>query len=140
MAEEAATPDPVELTRRSIEAGGSGDFDAMVSVFAPDGVWDMSPLGIGVFEGRAAIRGFLEDWIGSYEGFKNRVEEVQDLGNGVLFVVSNQDARLVGSSSRLQELWAVTVMWRAGFVEHVATSRDLDEARAAAERLAKERG
>jgi len=66
--------------------------------------------------------------------------EGRDLGNGVLFVVSSQDARLVGSPSMVQELWAFTVTWRAGLIERVVASRDIDEARAAAERLAEERG
>ena len=31
-----------------------------MSFYAPDAVWDVSPMGIGTFEGRAAIRSFLE--------------------------------------------------------------------------------
>src|SRR5450759_4382210 len=69
MAEESTTPDLVELARRSIEAGSSGDFDAMLSFFAPDGVWDMSPLGMGRFEGRTPIRAFLADWHGAPTGY-----------------------------------------------------------------------
>ena len=52
---------------------------AMHSFFAPDGVWDMSPLGMGTFEGRAAIRAFLEDWQGAYGEFGVEAEEVLDL-------------------------------------------------------------
>jgi ketosteroid isomerase-like protein len=62
------------------------DFDAMMSFFAPDAVWDLSSAGIGRFEGTAAIRSFHEDWIGSYEEYENELE-VQDLGNDVSFVV-----------------------------------------------------
>ena len=52
----------------------------MHSFFAADGVWDMSPLGMGTLEGRAAIRAFLEDWQGAYEEFGVEAEEVLDLG------------------------------------------------------------
>jgi hypothetical protein len=51
------------LARRSIEAGS---IDVAVSFYAPDGVWDASPWGMGVFEGRAAVRGFFDDWSRSY--------------------------------------------------------------------------
>jgi hypothetical protein len=27
-------------------------------------------MGVGTFKGRAAIRGFLEDWLGSYEDYE----------------------------------------------------------------------
>jgi ketosteroid isomerase-like protein len=68
--EESTTPDLVEFSRRSSEAVNSGDLDAMVSVFAPDAVWGLSPVGMGTFAGRAAIRGFAEDWLGAHEELK----------------------------------------------------------------------
>ena len=67
MPEESTTPDLVELVRRRMDAGDSGDVDAMTSFFAPDAAWDSTPMGLEVYEGRAAIRRFFEDWWGSYE-------------------------------------------------------------------------
>lgn len=52
MPEESTTADLVELRRRSIEAGSSGDPHAIVSFFAPDAVWDLTPVGLGTFQGR----------------------------------------------------------------------------------------
>ena len=52
MPEESTTPDLVELVRRRMDAGDSGDADAMTSFFAPDGVWDSSPMGLEVLRGR----------------------------------------------------------------------------------------
>lgn len=66
--------------------------------------------------------------------------EGQDLGNDVVFALNRQDARLVGTTSRVQELWSFTVTWRAGMIDRVIDCNDIDEARAAAERLAEERG
>jgi SnoaL-like domain len=63
MSEEPTTPDLVERWRQANEAFVRRDFDAMMSFFAPDAVWDLSSAGIGRFEGTAAIRGFHEDWI-----------------------------------------------------------------------------
>ena len=140
MAEESTTPDLVELARRSIEAGSSGDFDAMLSFFAPDGLWDMSPLGMGVFEGRAAIRGFLEDWQGAYEEFAVETEEVLDQCNGVTVAVLVQKGRPTGSSGDVRLRYAAVGVWTDGLIARLTNYTDIDEARAAAERLAEERG
>ena len=71
-----------------------------MSFYAPDAVWDASPMGSARFEGVAAIRGFFEDWFGAYEEFEIEAEEILDLGNGVVFAVTRQKGRPVGSSGR----------------------------------------
>jgi ketosteroid isomerase-like protein len=87
MSEESTTPDPAELTRRSFEAANRRDIGASVSIFAADAVWDLSPVGLGVYEGTAAIRCFFEDWIGAYEEYEVWDEEFVELGGGVTFAV-----------------------------------------------------
>jgi len=136
--EEPTTPDLVELFRQSAEAFNRRDLDAVMSFYAPDAKWDAPP-GIGSFEGAAAIRIFLEDWIGAWDELRQRHEDGHDLGNGVVFVTLRLDGRPVGGRGRLQEPYAYTVVWTAGLIERVLVSRDIDEARAAAERLAEER-
>ena len=139
MSEESTTPDLVELSRRLIEAGNRADFDAMLSFFAPDAVW--KTVGFGTtFEGVAAIRGFWQDWFGSYEELSMEQEEVLDLGNGVVFAVVIQKARLVGSSGEVRLCSGVVGEWVNGLIVGLTLSPDIDEARAAAERLAQERG
>jgi hypothetical protein len=39
-------------------------------------------LGIGIFEGRDAIRGLFADWVEPYEEYEAKCEEFRDLGNG----------------------------------------------------------
>jgi len=95
--EESTTPDLNELQRLGIEAVNRRDFDAMLSFFAPAAVWDLSPMGLGTYEGPAAIRRFFEDWIGAYEEFAFEAEQNLDLGNGVTFAVIIQNGRPVGS-------------------------------------------
>ena len=68
MSDKPTTPDLIERRRRRLAAVDSVDIDAMTSFFAPDAVWDSTPMGLEVYEGRAAIRRFFEDWWGSYEG------------------------------------------------------------------------
>jgi len=139
MPEEVATPDLVELVRRSTEPFNNRDYDAMMRFWRPDGTWDLSPLGLGVYEGRAAVRGFFEDWIGAYDDFEIGLEEIRDVGNGVAFVVLAQTARPAGSVGSLQLRYASVAIWRDGLIEHCTQYSDIDEARAAAEQLAKER-
>src|SRR5947208_16421159 len=97
MSEESTTPDLVELNRRLLEAGNRHGFDAVMSFYAPDAVWEGRASGM-TFEGPTAIRGFWEDWFASYEELRLEQEEDLDLGNGVVFAVIMQMARLVGSS------------------------------------------
>ena len=140
MPEESTTPDLEEALRRSLDAVGRGDFDAAVAPFRPDAVWDMSSTGMGVFEGRDAIRGFFEDVRGSYEDYETSVEEFRDLGNGVAFNVVVARARLLGSAGRVELRYANLGISRDGLIERNTVYTDVDEARATAERLAQERG
>jgi ketosteroid isomerase-like protein len=140
MPEESTSPDPVELVRGSIDSFARRDLDATMSVYGPDSVWDTSPAGMGTFEGLAAIRGFFEDWIAAYEEFEIDAEEILDLGNGVTFAVFNQRGRPVGSSGELRVRSASVAVWAEGLVVRVTNYPDIDEARAAAERLAESRG
>jgi len=139
MAEQSATPDLVELAQ-SIEALGRRDSAAVLRDFAPDAIYDASSSGVGTFEGLGAIQSFAEDWLGSYEEYEGRLEENDDLGNGVMFTVALFDGRLRGSAGRVQERWSYTGLWDASVVSRMTARNDIDEARTAAERLARERG
>jgi hypothetical protein len=67
-------------------------------------------------------------------------EELRDVGNGVIFGVSHQGGRPRGSSGLVALRYAGVGTWRDGLLERLTLYTDIDEARAAAERLAKERG
>jgi ketosteroid isomerase-like protein len=140
MPEESTTPDLVELVRQALEAENEGDFDRMLSRFATDAVWDASPQGGFVFEGRGAIREAMVDWFGVYEEIDAHNEELSDLGNGVTLVVQVQRARLPGSPALVDMRVALLMTWNGDVVQRVTTYADIDQARAAAERLAEGRG
>ena len=125
--------------RRTTVAFSRGDFDAQMSVYAPDAVLDMSARGLGIFEGLTAIRGFWEDYYNSFEDFRFDLEEAVDLGNGVIFAVVRQDARPAGSEGRVRTREAWISVWDRDVFTRGSSYTDIDEARAAAERLAKER-
>ena len=139
MSEESATADPVELSRRFHEAASRLDFDAMMSFYAPDAVWEGLASGM-TFEGRTAIRGFWNDFAAAYEEFEFAREETLDLGNGVVFDVILQKGRPVASTGYVQLRYAAVVVWEQGLIERIMLYHDIDEARADAERLAEERG
>jgi ketosteroid isomerase-like protein len=140
MPEESKTRyDLVQLTCSWFEAATSGDLDRTLSFFGPDPVWDMSPMGMGVFKGLAAIRGFYTDWMGAYEDYKIEAEEIHDLGNGVTVGVILQQGRPMGSAGTVQLRYGSCATWVNGKAVRVWNYPDVDEARAAAERLAEER-
>jgi hypothetical protein len=65
---------------------------------------------------------------------------MRDLGNGVSFSVIVMRGRLRGSSGWVEQRYAAVAIWTDGLIERTSHSFDIDEARAAAERLAGERG
>jgi hypothetical protein len=68
------------------------------------------------------------------------VEQVRDLGYGVVFAVVGQKGHLIGSSASVEGRFAWVYQWVEGMVVRVTVYIDIDEARAAAERLAESRG
>jgi ketosteroid isomerase-like protein len=137
MTEESTTPDLVELFRLSVEAVNRGDLDAYMGLYAPDAVFYT---GVGRFEGRAAIRGYIEELRGSFDELVFAVEQCHELGRGVVFSAMAGKGRLRGSSAEVHLRYAVVGAYVNGVVVRVTDYVDIDEARAAAERLAEERG
>jgi hypothetical protein len=86
-------------------------------------------------QGWAAIRGHAEDWMGAFEELELVLEESLDLGHGVAFTVVHQRGRpRVGTTGYVEQ--------REGWVwveENGTIYPEVDEGRAAAERLAEER-
>ena len=137
---ESTTPDVVGLTRALLEAAKRHDLDAYMAFFAPDAAFDLSDLGIGTFEGAAAIRGFIEDWWGTWGNHRSEVEEIADLGHGVVSAHAWEEGRLAGSEGHVEQRVGRVLLWEEAMIERFTAYLDVDEARAAAERLAEERG
>jgi ketosteroid isomerase-like protein len=136
MSEGSTTPDLVELVREQVEALDRGDVDGVMSSVAEDGVLDGRA---DLVEGRAAIRGFLGEWFGAYDDLAFELEEVSLLGDGVVFAVVIQDGRLVGSAGRIRQREGWVYLWVGRSIARL-TIYEVDQARAAAGRLAEEGG
>ena len=137
MSQESTTPDLVELVRKQLEALDRHDLDGVMNSVAEDTVLEGRVENF--VEGRAAIRRFLEDWFRAWEELDFELEEVSDLGGGVVFAVVIQDGRPVGGDGRVRQREGWVYLCVRGSIARLTTS-DVDQARAAAERLAHERG
>jgi ketosteroid isomerase-like protein len=140
MHDEPTTPDLGELTRRLFDAASARDLDAVMRCFGPESVWDVEPWGLGTHVGPAAIRRFLDGWIGSFDEYQVNVEEILELGNGVVLAVATQHGRSAHTRGELRLRYAPVFLWAQGVAVRVTHYRDIDEARAAAQRLAEEQG
>jgi ketosteroid isomerase-like protein len=131
----------VELVRLSTNAVNARDLNTAMQLYAPQVVVDVSrTVGIPV-EGRDALRSLLEDWLAGYDELEYSWEEMVDLGDGVVFAIVLRSARPVGTTGYVsnREGW-VSVLDNGLCVRLVVYPRtEIDEARAAAERLTKER-
>ena len=127
----------VDLVRKQLEALDRRDLDGVMNSVAEDTV--LEGRFENFFEGRAAIRRFLEDWFRAWEELDFELEEVSDLGGGVVFAVVIQDGRPVGSDGRVRQREGWVYLWVGGSIARLTTS-EVDQARAAAERLAEQRG
>jgi hypothetical protein len=147
MPDESTTPDLVGLTRRMFEVPGGSTWsqqavvDTFTAFFAPDVVWESVGLGT-TFRGLEASREFLGDWMARFGDYEIDIEEIVDLGNGVVFVKSGHAGRPIGSPTHVRlprEVLVNVFAWERALITHVVSSGDTPEARAGAERLAEER-
>ena len=142
MSRENARTDVLDLTRRAFAAANSGDYDTMMTFYGPDSVWDVSPSGLGTYAGLAAIRNFFEDWIGALEGWRLEIEELRDLGNGIVLVIALQTGFSAGGGllrrrgPRIRLRHTSLFVWSGEVIVQATHYRDIHEARAAARAIA----
>lgn len=110
-----------------------------MAFFGPESTVDMRGVGLGMYAGLPAIRQFFEWWIGSSDEIEFRLEDVQGLGDGVVFASVRQNARPTGTKEFLRLRYAAVYLWVEGVAVQVTHYRDLEQARGAAEALAESR-
>ncbi|MCW3032878.1 MAG: SnoaL-like domain [Solirubrobacterales bacterium] len=82
MPEQSTTPDLVYRVGLTLYPLNSGDYDTVMSMYAPDAVFDLSTLGLETFTGTVAIRAFIEEWFDAYDEVDVQTEEIVDLQRG----------------------------------------------------------
>src|ERR1700740_3556828 len=113
MSKQSTTLDLVELVRHLLHAASCMDGDGFVRLFAPDAIF---LTGVGRFEGRDAIRGYVDDFNGSYDERSYAPDEVDDLGNGGAWFSAVVTGRLRGTSAEVHLRFAVVVTHAGGVV------------------------
>ncbi len=134
--EESTTPDPFEVGRRALDALNRRDFDAVEGFCAPDAVLHAAET--GTFRGARAIRVFLEDFVSLFAELHGEIEEIRDLGNGIFFRIVLLSGRPVGAAKEVRFRYASVSALTGDLFKWSTTYVKIDEARAAAARLAEE--
>jgi ketosteroid isomerase-like protein len=108
-------------------------------IYAPNAVWNTGGH-MGRLEGRDAIVAFVRDYWLMWDDHHHYVEESVDLGHGVIWGVIRERGRMKGSDAYVEARNAWVSLWNEGRMVRWTSYADTDKARAAAERLARERG
>ncbi len=136
MSDSSTTADPVALTRLAFAATNRRDIDAVASFFAADAIFRGRMAG-ELYEGRQEIHRFLDDWFGSFAEIRFEAEEFVVLDRGVVLVVVIQEGRPLNVDGQVHQRDAWAIRWSAdSLIVRLSVHTDIDEARAAAERLA----
>jgi hypothetical protein len=138
MPEEPTTPDPLQGFLAALNRGDAAT--AAAAVASPGSVFDFSLSSLGVYEGREAMRGFVEDWLAPFRSYRIEVREWRDLGNAVTLHVLHHRGQPARGTGLVELLRAYVTTWTDGLIERMTSYPDIDEAHAAAELLAEERG
>jgi ketosteroid isomerase-like protein len=128
----------VELVRRLFDAVARRDAEAVLSLYDPEVEWDGSRhpwaevIPPAVYHGHDGLREFARQYYEMWETFEDHLEELVDLGDHVLSVVTSRGR---GRASGLDVEWTDNVgVWtiRDGKVIRVEWFRARDEALEAA--------
>ena len=140
MREKPTARDLLELSRPMIEADTFDEWATFAEqIYAPNAVWNTGGH-MGRLEGRDAIVAFVRDYWLMCDDDHHYVEESVDLGDGVIWGIIREHGRIKGSDTYIEARWAFVSLLDDGQCVRFAGYTDLDEGRAAAERLADERG
>ena len=123
----------VEIVRRMYDAFHSGDADGALAHFDPDVVIDASKArpDVGVGQGREQVNAFVTSWVGTWEEWREDVEEMRDLGSRVL-VLTVQHGRGRGSGVDVEARYTFLYDVHGGKITRMALYGEPGEALEAA--------
>jgi ketosteroid isomerase-like protein len=122
----------VEIVRRMYDAFNAGDADAALAFFDPDVVLDASHRVDGrVGHGREELVAILGEWMGTWEGWHEEVEEIREAGDRVL-LISTQTGRGKGSGVNWENRFGMLYEIQGGTISRWTVYDDLQGALEAA--------
>lgn len=115
------------------EAQSRRDNETMFAIYAPDIEWDMSTyphwLERSLYHGHEGVRGFMRDWLASFDTWEPHVEDALAAGDEVLLVICDRIG-FKDSDAVVERHYGHLLSFRDGRVVRSAIYHDLDEARA----------
>jgi ketosteroid isomerase-like protein len=120
-----------ELVGRLRAAWNRGDLDAVMAQHDPDAVYviigGLEQLVGREFRGRAAIRGFFEDFQASFGRLRIDVEQAIPADERILLIL-NQRNRGEAGGVETTNRWALLLSFREGLVVRAESYYEVDEA------------
>ena len=110
--------DSLERCKRAYELYGSGDFDAMLQLFAEDVEVYVAPPNFesGTYRGRDAYRRLIERWGGAWSEMRIEPLSMKAAGKWVLAKVEYHGRTSDGDLEIRQHSWELS-LWREGQVQ-----------------------
>jgi uncharacterized protein len=107
----------LDVLRRATEAFAAGDLDGWLMFFDPEVNWRAAEGAlddVGEMRGTEAMRGYVQDWIENFEGFRVVVDELLDIGHDRAIAVQRIMGRARLSGIETQVRYAVVYTLRNG--------------------------
>ena len=118
----------LERCKRAYELYGSGDFDAMLELFADDVEVYVAPPNFesGTYRGRDAYRRLIERWGGSWSEMRIEPLSMKAVGEWVLAKVEYHGRTRDGDLEIRQLSWELS-LWRGGQVRRYEVYWDAEQ-------------
>jgi ketosteroid isomerase-like protein len=123
----------VEVVGRMYDAFHRGDTDGALAHFDQDVVVDASKArpDVGMGQGREQVNAMVTSWMGTWNEWREEIEEMRDLGSRVL-VLSVQHGRGKGSGLEVEARYAFLYDVHGGKITRMAIYGELGDALEAA--------
>jgi ketosteroid isomerase-like protein len=123
----------VQLVHEIVDALNRGDVDGMLERMHPDFEWRplaASPVGGGAYRGHDQVRGYVEDWLGTFDDLRLELEEPTEAGDRVIAVVNGRGrgrASGLELDNRFCQVWTVRRGKATGLEEYATRALALAE-------------
>jgi ketosteroid isomerase-like protein len=131
--------DMFSAANRAAETESLDDADDLLRFFSEDIVWEAAEDApdAGTYRGHEGVRGYVQDWLDTVDGFRNELRELTEVGDRVVADI-RFSARIKGTDTEMALDYAQVSLIEGGKIIHIKEFLEHDAAAAYAE--ASERG